>query len=284
MVISILGLLAALTVPALKNFGKSDAQISAAQQMLGAVGRARQLAIANHTTVFMVFVPTNFFNLFNEQGQPFWTGLNNIPLPSDRQVALNTATNLIEKQLTGYNFISFGQVGDQPGRHAWHYLEQWRSLPQGTFIASEKFLLPYARFDLPQWDQDYAGQIDNWRVVGGVRQAQIYSFNTNAVPFPTEKSPLLRLPYIAFNSFGQLISEYDGGPADSPGSYHHAYIPLAQGAVGYGLDVNKEPQPTTVTALDIIENPPGNATSISYNVIDIDPLTGRATLEYHKVQ
>ena len=60
-VISILGILAALTVPALKNLGKSNAAISASRQLLQAVGRARQLAIANRTTVYMIFVPTNFW-------------------------------------------------------------------------------------------------------------------------------------------------------------------------------------------------------------------------------
>ena len=62
-VISILGILAALTVPALKNLGKSNAALGASRQMLDAVGRARQLAIANRTTVYMVFVPTNFWTL-----------------------------------------------------------------------------------------------------------------------------------------------------------------------------------------------------------------------------
>src|ERR1035438_538321 len=60
-VISILGILAALTEPALKNLGKSNAATSASRQLLDGVGRARQLAIANHTTVYMVFVPTNFW-------------------------------------------------------------------------------------------------------------------------------------------------------------------------------------------------------------------------------
>ena len=61
-VISILGILAALAVPALKNFGKSDVTISAARQLLDDVARARQLAMSQRTTVYMVFVPTNFWN------------------------------------------------------------------------------------------------------------------------------------------------------------------------------------------------------------------------------
>jgi len=46
-VIAILGILAGLAVPALKNLGKSEANVSAARQLLDDVGRARQLALAN---------------------------------------------------------------------------------------------------------------------------------------------------------------------------------------------------------------------------------------------
>ena len=60
-VISILGILAALVVPALKNFGNSNVTISASRQLLDDVARARQLAISQRTTVYMVFVPTNFW-------------------------------------------------------------------------------------------------------------------------------------------------------------------------------------------------------------------------------
>ena len=61
MVISILGLLAGLAVPAVKDLGKANARIGAVQQLMDAVGRARQLAMSQHTTVYMVFVPTNYF-------------------------------------------------------------------------------------------------------------------------------------------------------------------------------------------------------------------------------
>ena len=45
-VISIMGILAALTVPALKNMGKSNIQVSATRQLLEDIGHARQLAIS----------------------------------------------------------------------------------------------------------------------------------------------------------------------------------------------------------------------------------------------
>ena len=59
-VIAIIGIIAALSVPVINNFGKSNVTVSASRQMLDAVGYARQLAMSQRTTVYMVFVPTNF--------------------------------------------------------------------------------------------------------------------------------------------------------------------------------------------------------------------------------
>ena len=100
-----MGLLAALAVPALKNLGKSNTQVSASRQLLDDIGRARQLAISQHTTVYMVFVPTNFF------GTAFLNGLSTIAPAADQVAAYVAATNMLDKQLSGYNFISYGRVG-----------------------------------------------------------------------------------------------------------------------------------------------------------------------------
>ena len=194
-VISILGILAALSVPAIKSIGKSDANVSASRQLLDGVGRARQLAVANHTTVYMVFVPTNFWGVL--------TGTN---------FASAAATNLCDKQLTGYTFMSHGQLGDQPGQHAWHYIEPWQNLPDGTFIAAQKFLPPSTSFEITQWTNDY-GIPDNWRTP----LKQVYAFTNAMVPFPTENAPSVLLPCIAFDYSGKLVSE-----ADAFGNYHDA--------------------------------------------------------------
>ena len=240
-VISILGLLAALSVPAIKNIGAGNTTAGSARQLLDDVGRARQLAISQRVTVYMVFVPTNFWG----------------SLPASAAL-----TNLVDKQLTGYNFISYGKVGDQPGRHSWRYLADWQSLPQGSFIAARKFAANYTITD-PITSVAYA----------------VKRFSTNAIPFPTESSSTMaNMPFIAFNYLGQLT--FDGVNATN----RDEYIPLAQGTVSYGYNsTTKTPQLTTVTATGITENPPGNSTNISYNIIDIEPLTGRATWQHYKM-
>jgi prepilin-type N-terminal cleavage/methylation domain-containing protein len=250
-VIAILGILAGLAVPALKNLGKSNVSLSASRQLLDDIGHARQLAMSQRTSVYMVFIPTNF-----------WGGL------TTTEKSMVATTNLIDKQLTGYTFISLRSVGDQPGRPAQHYLAPWQSLPEGTFIAAQKF----------------AGTNTINDLVSGVSYP-ISQFNyTNTIPFPTETNvnPVAQnvwLPYVAFNYLGQLTA--DGVNLAS----HDEYIPLAKGSVTYGIDPTaRTPQLRTVNANDITEVPPGNSTGSSYNIIHIDALTGRAVLEFEKVQ
>jgi prepilin-type N-terminal cleavage/methylation domain-containing protein len=242
-VISILGILAGLAVPALKNLGKSNANLGASQQLLEDIGHARQLAIEKHTTVYMVFVPTNY-----------WAGIT----------AYSPAlTNLADKQLTGYSFVSLRSVGDQPGSQFWtpHYLGPWQNLPDGTFIVHQKF--DGTAFSAPQWVQDYSPQY------------AVTNFIYFSVPFPTETSARANLPCVAFNYLGQLT--FDGLTLAN----RDEYIPLAHGSVSPPVDQNKVLQLAPATPQEI---PPGNSTGVSYTIIHIDALTGRAVLEFHKIQ
>jgi type II secretory pathway pseudopilin PulG len=266
-VLAIMGIMAALVVPALKNFGHADAMIAATQQMLNDVARARQLAISQRTTVYMVFVPADFWNNIN----------SSIPggVSSLTPLQQTAVTNLCDKQLTGYTFVAYGAVGDQPGEHQWHYLAQWQQLPDNTFIDTNKFAVPgvavsssslaFAPAVYSLWNQAYPHSDQN----------TIYPFATNATAFPTEDAPLVSMPCLAFNYLGQLTS--DGQTLAS----RHEYIPLARGVVAPATDsTNKLFQ---LNPPQIAENPPGNS-AVTYNIIDIDPLTGRATLEAPKLR
>jgi prepilin-type N-terminal cleavage/methylation domain-containing protein len=264
-VIAILGIIAGLAVPALKDLGKSNVSLSASRQLLDDIGHARQLALSQRTTVYMVFVPTNFWdNLGTTTPNTAWFNSLNF-------AAQTAATNLCDKQMTGYNFVTQRSVGDQPGRHYWHYLGSWQNLPDGTFIAQQKFTGTNIIRDLTVTPEiDY----------------NIGEFNyTNIIPFPTETNTsatmpanaLPSLPYIAFNYLGQLT--VDGQNLAT----RDEYIPLAKGSVSSAFD-----SATKAFVLSgvpqVSETPPGNSTSISYNIVHIDAFTGRATLEYHKVQ
>jgi len=255
-VISIMGILAALSVPALKNLGKSNLQVSATRQLVDDITRARQLAISQHTTVYMVFVP--------QEGR-WWNAVPNYQWAA--------ATNLLDKQCSGYTFVTLRSVGDQPGGGKARYVGEWRSLPDGAFIATNKFNTGY----LPN---NYYPIINYSETPVAVYPIHCFNFLNN-IPFPTETNyintaanPNFGLPFIAFNYLGQLtVDGVSLAPRDE-------YIPLAQGTVGYAADAQKALIPA---AADFTETPPGNSTNSMFNVVRIDRLTGRTTLLQQKI-
>ena len=266
-VIAIIGLLAAITTTTILHFRKGDSMLSATRMMLDGVAYARQLAISQHTTVFMVFVPTNFWaNTPLYQNANARAALN--PYPSE----LAKLTNALEKQLTGFTFISIRSIGDQPGQYTRRYLSEWHSLPEKAFIADWKFALTLTQTN-PVGYNPNTGQ--PFPVTG----FQI----TNVFPFPSEdtpyvippNSPWFSLPYVAFDYQGRLVMA-DGTPLG-----RDEYIPLAHGSVAIATDAKKNP---IQSAPSVLEQPPGNSLDTSYNLIHIDWLTGRARLEHQQVQ
>ncbi len=260
MVIAILGIMAGLTVPVINNFAKSDATLGASRQLLDGVARARQLAVSQRTTVYMIFMPTNFW--YNNY--PTWWN----SLAFAQQIAV---TNLANKQLTGYTFVSFRSVGDQPGQGRLNYLAPWQTLPDGTFIAWLKFT------NSLMTTQPY-------RITDSINPGKYYDirgFATNAIPFPTATNALLNFPYVAFNYLGQLT--VDGQTVAD----RDEYIPLAHGSVMVARDTATKalllPIPPDNGSPDILENPPGNSTN-AYNIVHIERLTGRAVLEFQKMR
>ena len=61
MVIGIIGVLAAVSVPVMRHF-RPGYTATVTKQLLDDLARARQLAISQRTTVYMVFVRSNFWN------------------------------------------------------------------------------------------------------------------------------------------------------------------------------------------------------------------------------
>jgi prepilin-type N-terminal cleavage/methylation domain-containing protein len=256
MVISIMGILAALALPTVRGL-KPNAKVAATRQVLDAVSRARQLALSQRTTVYMVFVPTNFWLDANYNSS--WT-------PNDR----TNADSLLDKQLLGYAYVSLRSVGDQPGGHTPHYLSSWRTLPQGAYISLEKFT-PAIPSSPP---------VLTITTNGGMIAYQVYGFNyTNNIPFPSEttlsasptRALYVSLPYIAFDGMGQLVSGVSGQPE---------LIPISEGSVTFARDpATKEARKASP---QVTERPPGN-TKDNYSLVSIDRLTGRARVERRKV-
>ncbi len=254
-VITIMGLLAALAMPAFNKL-KPNVMAAATQKLLTDVGRARQLAIAQHTTVLMVFVPPGF-----------WTNdaaAYNALTPNE----VSKAQKLWDKQMVGYTFVSLRSIGDQPGQSTLRYLDSWRTLPEGTFIPWQKFFGPAQSYFTNSSlgpGLSFTGGPFNW---------------TNAIPFPSETAPRggapqhwVWMPYIGFNYLGQLV-DASGQPTG-----RNELIPLSQGNVLFTRDSTRA---STQGVPGIQETPPGNTTN-TFNVINIDWLTGRARVERQEV-
>jgi type II secretory pathway pseudopilin PulG len=256
MVIAIMGIVASIALPTIRGL-KPNAKVAATRQLLDAVGRARQFAISQRTTVYMVFVPTNFWS-DTAYAYTSWT-------TNDQAVA----ASLFDKQLLGYAYVCLRSVGDQPGAHVPRYLSSWRTLPQGAYISLQKFT-PATLTSVPVLKI----------YTNSVLAYQVFGFNyTNNVPFPSETTrpfsptrPYVALPYIAFDGMGQLVSGQSGQPE---------LIPITEGSVSFARD----PQSKVALAASpqVTDRPVGNTTD-NYSMVSIDPLTGHARVERTKVQ
>jgi prepilin-type N-terminal cleavage/methylation domain-containing protein len=246
-VIAIIGILAAIGIPALKGFGKSNSMTAALRQFQSDIAYARQKAMSTRSTVFMVFVPTNVVN---------GTWISSLS-PKERE----HATNLFNGQYTSYALFSRRSVGEQPGRETPRYLSDWRSLPDGVFIAERKFQSLPAN----QWQ----ARVDEDRPFA-------YS---NQLPFPAAFSSVFAnpgLPHIAFNAQGQLVTEINGQLVTG----FDEVIPLASGSIFYARDSQGN---FIAGPADVQETPPGNSMNIT-NRLRIDWLSGRTTVERSEIQ
>jgi len=246
-VITIIGLLAAVALPHLGGFGRSNTMTAATRQMLDDVAYARQKALLNRTTVYMVFLPPSF-----------WNAPNNTAFA--KAMSTPNMTNLVAGQYTMYALLSLRSAGDQPGRPYPKYLTPWRKLPEGVTFAQEKFT-----------QQMFVDDTNSSKTF------VVNPFATNAAtslfPFPsieaaTATGSAFQLPYIAFGPNGGLTTNQD------------EYIPLTRASVFYPQDTNGN---FILTPPDWAETPPGSSTN-DYHLIHINWLTGRARLERKEIQ
>src|SRR5438094_10068730 len=92
-VMAIIGVLAAIGLPALKGFGKGTGIAGAQRQLLDDLAFARLRAISGRTTIYMVFVPPGIMAHFDDL---------KIAPAADRDRWSRQLTNLIAGQYTAY--------------------------------------------------------------------------------------------------------------------------------------------------------------------------------------
>lgn len=249
MVLTIIALLASMAWPRGSGFAKSNTMIAATRQLMDDVALARQKAISMRSPVYVVFVNGIATN------QDFL-----IPFRAMQDKTLRKqVTNLFGGQYTTYALYTTKNVGDQPGNSHPRYLTPWKTLPQGTFVAMSKFAVYNPEDDL--LDRGFA-----------IYNSDQYNSSRPKFLFPSTDSPkTFPLPYICFNSQGQLISDIS-----KSGNYNDVYIPLASGSIFYPR--NTDGSFALNQAASVLETPYNNSIS-NYNRIHISWATGRAKLE-----
>lgn len=238
-VMAIIALLATIGLPAMKGFGKGNAEAAAHRQLLDDIALARLRAISGRTTVYMVFVPPGILGHANALS-------TTLPL-EQRDRRRKQLTNLISGQYTSYALFARRSVGAQPGQENPRYLTEWKRLPDGILIATNKFD-PL----LSNNPNEY------WR-----------AFTYAVFPFPSASSQNYLLPFIAFNSLGQLLA-FDSLGRALPS--RDELIPLARGSIFFPKLANGNFGPVP----DVIISPRDNFTN---NYVRINWLTGRASLD-----
>lgn len=247
MVIAIVGFIAALTLPHVHGFGQANSMSAATRQLLDDVALARQRAMVNRSSVYMVFLPPEFWTIPQYQNTPL-----------NRQ-----ETNLLMHQYAAYALISIGSVGDQPGQHFAHYITDWRTLPDGVFIAPFEFTLTNNNSSFM-----YVNTTNT--LSGTVNSSTLYQWKTVNVPFPSiYQANSVPLPCIGFSPQGGLTTPFT-----------NQYIALARGSIFYPTDTNGVP---LLGPPNLLENPAGNDTN-NPNLIQIDWMTGRPTLMQNQLQ
>ncbi len=245
-VVAIIGMLAAISVPAIRALTQTNTVAAGHRQLLDDLAYARQLALSGRRVVYLVLAPPTLrahADTLRNANPAFYP-----PALKDR--ALRQLTNLVEGQYTAYALFTRRSVGDQPGRDNPTYLTDWKRLPEGLLFAPQAFV------DLG----------DLWLAAAQRTNASHRPLPHTWFPFPTADSPELRLPYVAFDAQGRLY--YEGGvePALAGES-----LPLVRGSVFYPRDSQDRPDFRAAPDIALAERGDTNRMEVR-----IEWLTGRA--------
>lgn len=218
-VLGIIGILAALTLPSFTKAGKGNITEAATRQLMDDLAYARLKAMSQRTKVYVVFAPDYYW-------------LTNIPPINVSYLDSPAATNffffnqpanvIIGSQLSGYAVYSPRMVGEQPGQKTARYISEWHSLPAGA-------LFPVAAFR-------NAGIFHNLTSSPRFDDILLEDGSTNA----------FRLPFIGFDETGRLF-----------GRTTNIAIPIVEGAVLHPKDdITGQTNLVKDSGIDAVETAP----------------------------
>ena len=219
-VTGIIAVLVSITLPAMKGLGRSATNKGATRQLVEDLRFARQVALRNRSTVYVVFTPTNIWDIIKNVDKEM------LP-PRKKDPRLLSLTNMLEKQFSGYAIMSMRSVGDQPGQSHPNYLTEWKRLPAGMLIAPYKFMNWRKGKDEYRRGDEYTDGFQRDHFFGHAPQMPL-------IPFPLADSSPARLPHVAFNSRGQLVKRNGFGKLVPAG--RNEIIPFVEGSVFHDRD------------------------------------------------
>jgi len=231
-VIAIIGIMATIGLPALKGMSGSNDVGASIRQLLDDLSYARLKAINERTTVYVVFVSDAILH-------QNWS--------KAEQLEIARHANL---QFTSYALFAERSLGDQPGAGRARYITDWRTLPDGILIPTNKFNTKLA--DEPARSGQYL--FDR-------------PFAHDDLPFPTASGKRISLPYIAFDYQGRLFQKGVSAARD-------VIVPIARGSIV--LPQEERGNSASMDPAEVIETPRRNATNNP--CVRIDWLTGRARM------
>ena len=261
-VVGIIAVLTSITLPAMKGLGRSATSKGATRQLMEDLRYARQIALRNRSTVYVVFTPTNIWDIIKNVDREM------LP-PRKKDPRLLSLTNMLEKQFSGYAVMSMRSVGDQPGQRHPHYLAEWKKLPDGMLIAPYKFMAWRKGVNEYKRGDEYSDGFLRDHFFGHSPQPPL-------VPFPLADSSPARLPHVAFNSRGQLVKRDGFGKLVPAG--RDEIIPLVEGSVFHERDRFGNYRPTRPDVLAT-----GGFSEVAqrwyHTRIRVNHITGRAMVE-----
>lgn len=185
-VVAIIGLLASITLPALRGIGKSNALTGTNRQLLDDLALARLLAINHRTTVYFVILTPEILD------DEIIELIKRHPRYSreQKEAMIDQVQRLWSRVYSGYAIYAKRTVGSQPGNSTPQYLTDWKSLPDG--ILFDPIKLPIKNPANPI-NPDPLNR----------------PHKKEALNFPNADGIGLNLPVIEFNAQGQLASGMD---------------------------------------------------------------------------
>jgi prepilin-type N-terminal cleavage/methylation domain-containing protein len=241
-VVAIIGVLASIAAPSFRGIGQANNVAAANSQVVGDLGLARLRAINERSTVYMVFVPAGI-------AQHLKASLTDA---QRRQM-----TNLFPGQLRAYALFTWRGVGAQPGAANPRYLTDWKFLPDGLLFATNKF-------------DTVVDATESKLAATFARPEYARGFSYARFPFPTARSPEYLLPYVAFDSLGQVVAFDASGLRLPP---RDEVVPLARGTL---LVARNDAGQALAGVAEASVSPKDNYTN---NLIRINWLTGKAVVE-----